>query len=435
MNEEEATESLRFEPTPRRKPHFRKPLQTLALVSILATSWVMGTRSIGWLEPLELHAYDRLMQLRPAEPPDDRMLIVTITEEDIQAQPSQELRGASISDRNLDKLLQILDELGAQTIALRMTRHFEVDSRYPQHQQLRDRLQNTSNLIVTCSASNNSPDAKPIAPPPEVRDIQRIGFNDVHPDRDRVIRTQILRATSNSDCNPGYSFELRVAQHYLSQFNIELDSLPPQTLENQQRKGSLKFGNTLFPRLTEDSGGYHNRNAILYEVLFNYRAGDRVADSVTLHDVLNRKVDPDLVKNRIVLISATAKSQNSYLKTPIYFSRFGNREREMPSLFVSAHQVSQIISAVLEDRPLIQNWPKSIELIWVWLWAVFGGGLTMIWVRHKYRVILGISMTFLILTLWGISLIYLVYGWWIPVVPAVLSLAASWGMVWYLKQQ
>lgn len=52
--------------------HFRRTFADLGLIlaaSAIASTVVIGIRQMGWLQPLELGAYDRLMQLRPMPAP------------------------------------------------------------------------------------------------------------------------------------------------------------------------------------------------------------------------------------------------------------------------------------------------------------------------------------------------------------------------------
>ena len=69
----------------------RWSLRTLMLTSLVVTSGVMGMRSLGLFQSWELTAFDQLMRLRPPEKPDDRFLIVTVGEADIQTQEAMGL--------------------------------------------------------------------------------------------------------------------------------------------------------------------------------------------------------------------------------------------------------------------------------------------------------------------------------------------------------
>ena len=68
-----------------------KFIKIAALGSMVAGSLVMVCRWLTWLQPAELWAYDRLMQQRPAETIDPRILVVEISEADIDSDryPSQ----------------------------------------------------------------------------------------------------------------------------------------------------------------------------------------------------------------------------------------------------------------------------------------------------------------------------------------------------------
>ncbi|BBD70078.1 amino acid adenylation domain-containing protein [Nostoc commune NIES-4072] len=64
-----------------------KSVLTILLASFLVTSLVMGVRYWGYLQTSELQAFDHFMQLRShlvTEKPDERILIITIDEADIQ---------------------------------------------------------------------------------------------------------------------------------------------------------------------------------------------------------------------------------------------------------------------------------------------------------------------------------------------------------------
>jgi CHASE2 domain-containing sensor protein len=75
---------------------------------------------------------------------------------------------------------------------------------------------------------------------------------------------------------------------------------------------------------------------------------------------------PNLVKGRIVLIGTTAESFKDSFPTSY---RASQRSQKMPGVMIQAHMVSQIINAVLEQRPLLWWWPSWGEL------SGFGVGL------------------------------------------------------------
>ena len=52
--------------------------------AIFITALVLSIRILGWLQPLELIAFDTLLKLRLPEPSDDRITLIKITQEDIE---------------------------------------------------------------------------------------------------------------------------------------------------------------------------------------------------------------------------------------------------------------------------------------------------------------------------------------------------------------
>lgn len=75
-------------------------------------------RELGILQSSELLAFDVLMRLRPYEEPDKRILVVTITEADVQSQPANERRAASLSDRSLAQVVAKLEQFKPRVIGL-----------------------------------------------------------------------------------------------------------------------------------------------------------------------------------------------------------------------------------------------------------------------------------------------------------------------------
>ncbi|MEH2317479.1 CHASE2 domain-containing protein [Nostoc sp.] len=92
-------------------------LESLLLLSLLVTAGVLGIRHQGGLQAWELLSYDQLMRSRPQEKQDSRLLIVTVTEDDLYL-PEQNQRSGSLSNLALTKLLDKLAKLQARSIGL-----------------------------------------------------------------------------------------------------------------------------------------------------------------------------------------------------------------------------------------------------------------------------------------------------------------------------
>jgi CHASE2 domain-containing sensor protein len=397
----------------------------ILLSSIVATGVVLGVRSLGILQPLELWAFDRLMTLRPTEPPDSRLLIVTIDEADIQAQNPDRRRG-SISDEALDRLLKRLELNQPRAIGIDVYRDFTTHSQYP---ALIAQLQNNQHLVAICKSSDAKSDPTGVAPPPEVPN-SRVGFSDFLEDEDGVLRRQLLFADADpaSPCTTPYAFNVRLAFRYLAAAGIS-----PQFTS----QGNLQLGKVVFKRLQVRTGGYQGIDASGNQIVINYRSLpslEAIAPQVSLSEVLSGKVRPEAIKDRIILIGVTANSNSDFWATPY---GMGTQEK-VPGVFIQAHMTSQLLSAVLDGRSQILAWNWAGESLWIGLWSLVGG-LSVVWACKlengvkSSRLKQGVICVAALGILTGLSLLFLTQGCWVPLIPSGLSLAIAVGV--YNSQQ
>lgn len=391
----------------------------LLVASVLVAVSVMGVRHLGMLQPWELQSYDHLMQMRPAdEKPDPRLLIVTIDEGDIQYQIQNKMSMRwSLSDQALAQLLQKLEQYQPKTIGIDIYRDFSVDPNYP---DLATRLQQDQRLIALCKVSasdDGAPDGTP--PPPEVPK-ERLSFSDFVADEDDIARRQLLHLTPSlkSNCAAEYAFSFQLARHYLDAQGIKWK------INSEE---NLQIGNVVFKQLKTHTSGYQAVDASGYQLLLNYRtlpSPQKIASQVALREILNDQINPELlaaVKNRIVLIGVTTPSTADHWKTPYSASTLDN-EKQVPGVFVQAQMVSQILSAVLDRRPLFWWWSGWVEAFWIWGWSLLGGIIA--W-RFSQPLYLGLAITLALLTLFAICFSVFIQAGWIPLVPPCLVLLAS----------
>jgi len=398
-------------------------LWRVLLASLAVTGLVMGGRAFGLLQSWELQAFDQLVKLRPNERQDSRLLVVTITEADFQL-PEQKSRKGSLSDLALARLLEKLESYQPRAIGLDIYRDFPVDPNQP---ELATRLKNSegqsasfaSRIFAICKVSEQNIDEPGIAPPPEIP-IQRQAFSDFVKDPDGVIRRHLIAMKPNvkSPCVTPHALSAQLAFSYLKAEGIEA---------KYNSKNQLQVGKVIFKRLQVPMGGYQKVNDSGYQILLNYRPVHYrypVADTVTLNDVLTDKVPPEAVKNQIVLIGVTAQSDGDYFPTP--YSAGQEIYQEMPGVIVHAQMVSQILSAVLDERPLLWVWSQWGEMLWVWGWSLLGGVLA--WrIRNFLRLGLAGGAAFGVL--YGLSFGLICQGGWVPLVPSVLALVVTGGSV------
>lgn len=406
------------QPTQAKIQTLKSKIACVLLSSVAVTGAVLGLRSLGFLQPIELWAYDRILQLRPTEPQDSRLLIVTINESEIQAQNPDKRRG-SLTDQTLDRLLQTLEKAKPRVIGLDVYRDFPTEKQYP---KLIQQLRQNKRLVAICKSSDVKYDPTGIAPPPEMS-IQQVGFSDFLADSDGVLRRQILfqDVDPTSPCSAPYAFSTRLAFRYLAVNKIAPEFTP---------EGNLKFGNTVFQRLNDRASGYQGIDAAGNQILLNYRSRSpfqTIAPQVSLTQVLSGKVRPEAIKDRIVLIGVIANSGGDFWVTP----KGAGVDHRVPGVFVQAHMTSQIISTVLDKRSLIWVWQGWAEGLWIFGWAIVGGLIG--WKVRRIVQAIGIGAIIMI-GLTGLCVIFITIGGWIPLVPASMTLVVTSSCVYGLRR-
>ncbi|MEI2577757.1 CHASE2 domain-containing protein [Scytonema sp. PRP1] len=396
----------------------RRILRTALLASVAITSLVMGVRQLGMLHASELQAFDQLMRLRPDEPQDSRLLIVTVDEQDIQYQDQKGMeRRGSLSDSALALLLQKLKPYQPRAIGLNIYRDFPVKPNQP---DLATHMRRNDGFIAVCKVSDHTKNNPGILPPPEVPQA-RLGFSDVVTDPDGVLRRHLLamNPAPTSPCTAPYALSAQLAFHYLEAEGISAKYTP---------QGELQLGNVVFKRLRSHRGGYQQVDTNGYQILLNYRSylhsPLKIAPTVTLTQVLKGKVKPEAVLDRIVLIGVTARRFNNYMSTPYRDSQGFNQE--IPGVIVQAQMVSQILSSVLDKRPLLSVWPFWGEAFWVWGWSMVGG--ILVW-RCRSQLHLGMAGGGALLVLYVLCFGLFTHGSWVPLVPSALALVTTGGSV------
>ena len=407
-------------------------LVSVMLVSIFVITLVIGLRLLGLMQPWELKAYDHLMRLQPDEKQDDRLLVVTIDEEDFQLPEQKSRIGArSLSDLALGRLLDKLNQFEPQAIGLDI---YHPDPLVSEQSALAANLQE-NNFFAICTAGETNQSG--IASFPELS-AEQLGFSDIIKDSDGVLRRHLLamQTESTSSCAAHSALSLQLALHYLKQkHNIEG--------QYNSRTGNLEIAKTVFKRLpapiANDTGnilkefwrsrrgGYQAVDPWGYQILLNYRSHHRspetIAHTVTLTEVLQGQLNPELVKDRIVLIGVTARSAGDFLATP-YSAR--DAHQLMPGVMAQAQMTSQILNAVLDQRPLISVLPFWGELLWIGGWSIAGGIIS--WgIKGKSHLVFiaTTAMGILYFSCWSL----LLQGVWIPLVPSAIAFLLTGGSV------
>jgi len=374
-------------------------IQPVIVKSAIVTVLLLGMQRLGVFEPVELNIFDSLTTIRPDPGTDPRIVVVAVTEADLQ-----KLQHWPLTGEVLDRLLLKLESYQPRVMGLDIFRDFPQE---PGHAQLLQHLRRSENIISICRYADVD---NPATPPPSGVAPEQVGFSDVALDDDGVIRRNLLSINpeSASACATPFSLALQVSLTYLAKKGIAMQSTPNK---------ELQLGNTVFKRLQSDSGGYQHVNANGYQILLRYRSS--VARIVTVSQVLEDRIDPAVFKDHVILIGSTATTIKDVFYTP-YNSNPNNPK--MPGVVVQAQMVSQILSAVLDHQPLFWFLPQWGEVVWIAVWTSVGGFLA--WRIQRFRY-LGLASAVSLGVLFGTNFVIFTYSGWLPLVPPVLGLVLA----------
>jgi adenylate cyclase len=375
---------------------------------------VILLRISGLLQGWEWAVYDQFLRLRPQEEQDDRIVIVGLTEEDYRKQEKLVFPDAIYAE-----LLEKLSAQKPRAIGLDIYRSQPVE---PGSDELVRVFNSTPNLIGIQKVSGDN-ERETVDPPPALKAKGQVGANDNILDADNKVRRGLLTVANAETPDQAIpSFAMYVAALYLDQEGIKLEIA-------EGTDNWWKFGDTVFPDLDANEGGYIRTETGDYQIILNYRSSSSAFEQVSLTDVLENKIPSDWARDRIVLIGAVGESANDAFFTP-YSTGLIGLPQAMPGVEIHGHLTSQILSAVLDNRALMRTWPEPLEWLWILLWSAIGASIS--WAmrhvggdNHLQAMKRGVSTAIAMGILMGGTYWALVGGWWIPVVPPLLALAAS----------
>jgi len=377
-------------------PMWRDRSIMMVVLSVLLV--LTGFHSSGWLQPLEWNLFDTFVQMQPIAPPAPRVVVVTIDDADIQT-----IGQYPFTDAVLGDILNRLNQQQPRLIGIDMFRDLPVP---PGSQELIELYKATPNLIGINQVVGATVEA-----PPALADVGQYGFADQILDGDGVIRRGLLTLSLEGKMYSSLSLEL--ALRYLAEEGIE-----PQ----RQANSRIKLGQSEIVPLTKKSGGYRHADTGGYQVVLNYYGNSSSFQSYSLRSVLNNELPADALQDKIVLLGFDALTVKDLLLTP-YSRKLYNVAEPMSGVFVHANIIHQLLSAALDNRPMMTTWPSAINYGWVVVWVLLGSWLG----RHSaQRVWIGaIALLLTCLSLLGLGYFLFLKGVWICIVLAELGLLFS----------
>jgi CHASE2 domain-containing sensor protein/nitrogen-specific signal transduction histidine kinase len=393
------------------------------IIFIFVSLSISLVRCAGGLEHEELTAYDRMIRSRPLEPQDARIVIVGITEKDLQKS-----RQYPLSDGLLADLIEKIKAQNPRVIGLDIIRDFPQP---PGTNKLERVFRETPNLIGAgkISSSDESEELAAIDFPPILKQLHRaddpkIADISIPVDEDYVTRKAFfypILLKARPDLAEIPSLGAAVARKYLAVEGIGATEAPD--------RWSMQLGKVTLYRFRKNDGGYVNESDSGYQILINWRGGAGAFKHVSVSDVIEGRISKTLFNERMVLIGAYAPSLNDTLLTPYVKQEGSNNE---PPYGVEGHAqlASQIVSAVKDGRPLIKVLPDWAEYVWIVFWI--GAATVGIWgFRHRKNplILLICALAYcglLTVVILSIATAAFSQACWIPLIPALYGV---WGSI------
>ena len=373
----------------------------------------------GVFEGSEFYQLNWMFRHRPTEASDERIVVVGQTEEDIQ-----KLGAQTLSDRTLYKLLSEILKQKPRAVGLDFIRDLPEPAKGATAKEaeenldkLRQLLAQTPNLYVVAKVTGN--EAQRVPPPPGV-EPKRVGDISLPLEKNGVQRRQVLLAKQRDEQGKIETFVNSLALHlafaYLEEedANLKITEMPRGWLGQDY----FKLGRGTFPLDLTRLG---------FEILINWRNPPSSFKSVTVTDVLEGKVAPDLFTDRVVLLGSMAISKGDRHNTPYLTAKSGN---VIYGVELIANVTSQVISAALEGRPNLRLLPDSIEYAVIFLSSIFSAGIVAYWHKRKdshpgilwkTAIVGGGGVLLVAVTSYVIFLEGLLY----PIFPITLAIAGS----------
>jgi adenylate cyclase len=370
-------------------------ISALIVLGVFLTALL--ARRLGLLQFLEFRAYDFFIQRQPALVNGDPIVLVEMTEADIQS-PGLDY---PITDEKLAELLNLLEAQHPAVIGLDIWRDIPVPKNGVHLPEFNQVLLANTNIIGIFTLGGIAPPAA-LMPYPD-----RLGFNDNFPVDNSVEKTtpKVRRSMLFTKAESGERLDalpLRIACVYLGRRGIE-----PQF--NPADPGAFRLGKADVRALRPNDGPYVNADTAGMQVLLDFKHPNDFA-RFSVSDALAGKIPTNSLRDKIVMIGMNAPSVSDERVTPI---RYSHRGIELQSL-----TILQLLRAAEAGEPARQFWSDWQEDAWMLVWCLIGGAIGYR-VRSPWRFIgmILVALGGLIIIAWQ----SFIAGEWIPLMAPVVA--------------
>ena len=245
---------------------------------------------------------------------------------------------------------------------------------------------------------------------------EQVGFVDLRLDVDSKFRRYLLHTSINKNAPVDkFSLGLQLITQYFDAEGIELGV-------GIKDPNALMIASKELPRINNQNfGGYVNLKVDGLYTLINFRNNKKPFRVVSLRNILNNNVNPKWFRNSIILIG----NRNPSAGDIFYSSAVPTLKLtgQIYGIDYHAHAISEILSYVIDGRPMLSSWVDLGEYIWIILWGfipIVLGRLT----QSVWKNLLSVCVAIICLVTVGYVMLWLCVMW-IPIAPSFLILAVN----------
>jgi adenylate cyclase len=328
---------------------FVKALMVANLVAFL----LLSLRETGWLQSVELSAYDTLVTFFAGSQQSDRVVLVVTTEEDINR------FGYPIRDKDLAAVLARVFSGGPNAVGVDLYRDLPMPPGNDELQAIQRTHDNLYWVFKLPDAGNTG-----VPAPPALRGTGREVLSDHVTDAGGVVRRALLLAADERTDRNWPAMGVSLAERYTGQRLGMVDN------------NDLALGRGRIPLLDQRYGPYAKVDAAGYQMLFDFRGGYRRFRQISFSEIIDR---PDLeatLRGRIVLVGTAALSIKDNFATP--FSTSWGGEGALIGIALHAHTADQLIRIANGESRNPVPLPRLADDVAIWAAAMAGAILALL---------------------------------------------------------
>ena len=355
---------------------------------------VISVRYAGWLQPLELLAYDKLVVSHSQLVPSKRFLLIGMTEPDIQRWHYP------LSDGLFADLLSRVASWHPRVIGIDIYRDIPEG---PGTEALHAVLKAHPEIVWIFKMAEGK-DHPQIPPPKPLVGTDQVALADLDPDSGQIARRGLLYADDGKDSYPGLG--MAMALRYLAAEGIQ-----PAAGDDD----NMRIGKAVIPPLDDSRGPYVKLDNRGYQILLDYQDGARPFKKVPIADAMDHDLSAE-VRDRAIFIGDLSESVRDDLSTP-FNTGFGDEEPDR-GIEIHAQLADQIIRLATGASKRLDGLPRAGENSWIVAWAI-GGALLGLTIRSTLPAVAGGGLGLVAIG----AIVYVAFGraLLLPLVPAAFA--------------